>query len=227
MKRLIWFIGLFLLLLGCANAKEKYVNVISSALPKTVEVFTVTASPDSPWTKVYYGAGALISPNGHIVSCAHLFDQNTVDITIGLYDEMMYKGELLAIQPYRDLALLKIEEINTPYMMIADPRKVIVGQEVLAIGHPLGFDYTVTNGLISGMYRDFGLSYNMLQTNAAINPGNSGGPLFNLQGELVGINSRLMSPIPAFTGLGFAVSSAQIIELLAKYRDITSAVRTW
>ena len=116
---------------------------------------------------------------------------------------------------------------TTPYVNIADPRGLKVGQEVIAIGSPAGLSFSVTNGIISALYRDFNHAYNVTQSNTAINPGNSGGPLFNLKGELVGINSFFIMArpeFPVFTGLGFSVQSGQCIEFLTdaakKFKDM-------
>jgi S1-C subfamily serine protease len=131
-------------------------------------------------------------------------------------------GKLLYIQKDKDLALLKTFREGSPYVRLADTRDLRAGQEVFAIGAPLGNAFSVSNGIISALNRDE-IRYNSLQTNAAINPGNSGGPLFNLKGELVGINSFIESPLanaPVFTGLGFSVESGQILEFLASYKSL-------
>lgn len=131
-------------------------------------------------------------------------------------------GEVLHKEDGLDLALLQSNfDTPTPYARIADPRKLRVGQEVLAVGSPLGFTFSVSHGIVSALNRDDLGVYNMTQSDAFLNPGNSGGPLFNLKGDIIGINSRIVPPVPAniFTGLGFSVQSGQIVEFLTRVRN--------
>lgn len=216
MKRL-----LFLVLFACIGCtkKDRYVDVVAESLPKAVTIY-VTYSDG-----LVTGSGVYISASGHILTCAHLFtvvDSSPTSITIENFDGTEAAGELLYIKPAQDLALLKTEQTGVPFVRLADTRDLRIGQEVFAIGAPLGNNFSVSNGIISALHRDSFL-YNALQTNTAINPGNSGGPLFNLQGELVGINSFMESPVnnlPIFTGLGFAIESGQIVEFLTKFRSL-------
>jgi serine protease Do len=179
---------------------------------------TVTASTG---TVEFLGAGVFISPNGHILTCAHLFNEGKIKaINIEAYDGYVYAAEILAVDPSRDLALLKIWE-NTPhYAVLEDPRNLRVGQEVIAVGNPLALSFSVTHGILSAFNRDFDNRYDTIQSDTFLNPGNSGGPLFNLRGRLVGINSFLIPPVPLpiFTGCGFSVSPGRIIEFLTILR---------
>lgn len=170
------------------------------------------------------GAGVYITPRGHVLTCAHLFELNTINsIIIYNYDGSVSTATLLHKDESRDLALLSVDiKTSVAYAKLGDPRKLQVGQEVVAIGAPLGFDWTVTHGIISALNRDNMGVYNMIQSDAFLNPGNSGGPLFNLNGDLVGINSRISPPVnaPVFTGLGFAVDPGQIYMFLAKFKGL-------
>jgi serine protease Do len=235
------FIGLLaFLIVGCAPV-DRYVKIVDEVTPKAVMVEVkavvsqVTFTLDENGIRVeestvavrVRGSGVFISPEGHIVTCDHViaFD-NLVEVLISDYYGNTWKAEVLFTEPRLDLALLKITpDYETPYAKIADPRKIKVGQEVIAVGNPLGLDFSVTHGIISALHRDIGV-YNMNQSDAFINPGNSGGPLFNLRGELVGINSRIIPPVNAniFTGCGFSVNSGQIVEFLTRFRGIDKAI---
>ena len=239
MKRFIPLVLGAFIVAGCAR-KEVYVDVAEKAVLKTVAI-TVSAVmmittikiedrdlkiERSTQTVHIRGAGVFITPKGHIVTAAHLFWANKVgDITVCESNGDCRAAELLYKEDNRDLALIKIEGDDHPCARIADPRRLKVGQEVLAIGSPLGFDFSVTHGIISALYRDGLGVYNMTQSDAFINPGNSGGPLFNLKGELVGINSRIAPHIegPVFTGLGFSVQCGQIMEFLVRFRGLDKA----
>jgi serine protease Do len=222
MKRLIGFL-LILLCLGCANAEEKYSSIVEPMLFKTVDIEVVYNSSGMP-SRVG-GSGVFISRNGHILTCHHLFDNpgNIAGIIVSTYWKDDYFGELIYSQPRRDLALIKInEKTKTPYALLAESEDVKVGTEVLAVGSPLGLEFSVSNGIISALQRKVGIHYNLTQTNADLNPGNSGGPLFNLEGRLVGINISMLSVtrLPIFTGLGFATSVDEINKFLDQLRGI-------
>lgn len=221
MKKLA-LISLFMLA-GCDV--DKYVEVAETALPKTVMIYNRVQidTAQGSVTGTYSGAGVFVSPNGHIVTAAHLFDGVSEAITVQTYDGDYYAAEILAIER-NDLALLKIEPIEGPFRFakLANPLRLRVGQEVLAIGNPLRLDFSVSHGIISALHRDNTWVYNATQSDVMINPGNSGGPLFNMSGELVGINSFIVpvfAPLPLNTGLSFSVQSGQIIEFLTKVRQ--------
>lgn len=234
-------LGLGLFLFGCAPI-ERYVKVSDDSLPKTtmIEVKAIVTQitliidekgisiDQSTVTINVRGAGVFISPQGHILTCDHLFEFNQViDAIVIEYNGNVYKAEILFREERLDLALLKVNvDQPVPYARIADPRKLKVGQEVIAIGNPLGFDFSVSHGIISALNRDGLGVYNMTQSDTFLNPGNSGGPLFNLKGELVGINSRIVPPVRAniFTGLGFSVQSGQIVEFLTRFRGLDKSI---
>ncbi len=239
MKKLLF--SLFLATtIGC-TAKEPLVGLSKEALPKTVmirvhaviEELTLTITPDgltiekSTQAVVFAGTGVFVSPNGHILTCAHLFNEGVIGkITALTYNEHTYPVEILYQDVKRDLALVKIEETHTPFVKLAYPRSLEVGQSVFAIGYPLGYDFSVSHGVISALNRDNIGIYNATQSDTFLNPGNSGGPLFNMKGELVGINSRIIPPVdaPVFTGLGFSVSPGQILEFLTKFKKVTASL---
>lgn len=211
------------------SVSDRFVRV-AERVKDTAVTITVGVSVIDPATKQRLfgrisGSGVFISPNGHILSCAHLFRHDyRVDYVL-VHDAygIEYGAEILSVDNKNDLSLLKVDARIWNFAYLADPRTIKIGQEVVAIGAPLGFDGTVTHGIISSLTRDFGDGYyNLIQSDAAINPGNSGGPLFDLNGNLVGINVLLVTNnlTPSFSGLGFSVNSGQILEFLTKYKGL-------
>lgn len=157
------------------------------------------------------GSGVIVSNEGHIITNNHVVDQ-VDEIEVQLSDGRTKKARLVGADAQVDLAVLKIDEPNVKALKFGDSDAVQAGDFVLAIGNPFGFEETVTDGIISSKGRPnrvdgFG---DLLQTNAAINPGNSGGPLINLQGEIVGINTAIISRSGQSSGIGFAIPSNSV-----------------
>ncbi len=151
------------------------------------------------------GSGVIVSNEGHIVTNNHVVAQ-VDEIEVQLSDGRTEKARLIGADSQMDIAVLKIDNPSVKPLVLADSDSVQVGDFVLAIGNPFGFEETVTDGIISykGRASEVG---ELLQTNAAINPGNSGGPLINLRGEVVGINTAIISTSGASAGVGFAIPS--------------------
>src|SRR5213596_3719370 len=151
------------------------------------------------------GSGVIVTNEGHIITNNHVVDQ-VDEIEVQLSDGRTKKARLIGADAQVDLAVLKIDSPGVKPLLLADSDSVQVGDFVLAIGNPFGFEETVTDGIISykGRASDIG---ELLQTNAAINAGNSGGPLINLRGEVVGINTAIISTSGASAGVGFAIPS--------------------
>ena len=157
------------------------------------------------------GSGVIVTNEGHIITNNHVVDQ-VDEIEVQLSDGRTKKARLVGADSQVDLAVLKIEEPGVKPLKLADSDTVQAGDFVLAIGNPFGFEETVTDGIISSKGRPnradaFG---DLLQTNAAINPGNSGGPLINLRGEVVGINTAIISRSGGSQGIGFAIPSNNV-----------------
>ena len=163
----------------------------------------------------YWGTGIIASPDGLIVTNAHIID-GCDSAKVTLYNDESFEAKLVGVDGISDLALLKIEAEDLPAAVFGDISALAVGDEVAAIGNPLGEDFrsTLTNGIISAI--DRGLNYNgrtmsLLQTNTAINQGNSGGALFNMYGQVVGItNMKMMSYYSSIEGIGFAIPSTTV-----------------
>ena len=150
------------------------------------------------------GTGCIIDPDGIILTSSHVIS-NATDIQITIFSGEVYKGETLSVLGKdNDLALIKISPKRPlPALKLGDSEKVKVGQRVLAIGNPFGFNGTLTTGIVSRI--DY--SRNKIQTDAAINPGNSGGPIVNIKGEVIGISQSIYNPDNNISniGIGFAV----------------------
>jgi serine protease Do len=151
------------------------------------------------------GSGVIVTNEGHIITNNHVVAQ-VDEIEVQLSDGRTEKAQLIGADAQMDLAVLKIDNPSIKPLVLADSDSVQVGDFVLAIGNPFGFEETVTDGIISykGRTTDIG---ELLQTNAAINPGNSGGPLINLRGEVIGINTAIISTSGTSAGVGFAIPS--------------------
>jgi len=153
------------------------------------------------------GSGFIISKDGFILTNEHVIEGGD-EITVKLTDKREFKAKLIGTDKRTDIALIKIEPSGPlPAVKFGDPAKLKVGEWVVAIGSPFGFENTVTAGIVSGKGRtmqDANL-VPFIQTDVAINVGNSGGPLFNMRGEVVGINSRLFSPTGTYLGIAFAI----------------------
>lgn len=153
------------------------------------------------------GSGFIISEDGYVLTNAHVVSEGQVEVTVRLIDKREFKAEVIGTDARTDIALLKIDAKGLPTVKTGDAEKSRVGEWVVAMGSPFGFDNTVTAGIISAKARRL-QSENyvpFIQTDVAINPGNSGGPLFNLEGEVIGINSQIYSRSGGFMGISFAI----------------------
>lgn len=174
------------------------------------------------------GSGFLISDDGYILTNYHVV-KDADKIIVALSDRREMDAELIGTDPRSDLALLKIEAESLPFLTLADSDQLKVGEWVLAIGSPFGFDYSVTAGIVSAKGRSLRSETYVpfIQTDVAINPGNSGGPLFNLDGEVVGINSQIYTRSGGFMGLSFAIPSNTAISVVAQLRETGEVARGW
>ena len=161
------------------------------------------------------GTGVIVSPDGYIVTNNHVV-KGATDVRVTLNDRRILPAKVIGTDPLTDLAVIKIEGSNFPAVPWGDSSQLRPGQSVLAFGNPYGLRFTVTRGIVSALNRpnpeaDPSKPGQYIQTDAAINPGNSGGPLVNARGEVVGINTFLISPSGSFAGMGFAIPT-QIVQ---------------
>ena len=152
------------------------------------------------------GSGFIVSADGYILTNAHVVDDAS-EVTVKLTDKREFKAKVIGVDRRTDVALVKIDARNLPMVRIGDASKARVGEWVAAIGSPFGLENTVTAGIISAKSRSLPDENYVpfIQTDVAINPGNSGGPLFNMAGEVIGINSQIYSRTGGYMGLSFAV----------------------
>ncbi len=166
------------------------------------------------------GSGFIISGDGYILTNAHVVD-GADEITVRFTDKRDYKAKVIGADRRTDIALIKIEAGSLPVVRFGDPSKLKVGEWVVAIGAPFGFENTVTAGIVSAKGRSLPQEnfVPFIQTDVAINPGNSGGPLFNMKGEVVGINSQIYSRTGGFMGLSFAIPIDVALDIQRQLRD--------
>ncbi len=185
--------------------------------------------PQKDQKRTSLGSGVIISKDGYIVTNNHVVENADI-INVRLTNFEEYDAKIIGRDPKTDLALLKIAPKNgLPVTAFGDSDKLRVGDWVMAIGNPFGFEQTVTAGIVSGKGRSLGSGpyENFIQTDASINPGNSGGPLFNLKGEMVGINSAIYSRSGGNIGIGFAIPANMAKNVINQLKEHGAVVRGW
>jgi serine protease Do len=165
------------------------------------------------------GSGFIISQDGYILTNAHVVAE-TEDVTVRLTNKREYKAKVIGFDLRTDVALIKIDAGNLPTVHVGDPNKLEVGEWVAAIGAPFGFENSVTAGIVSAKGRSLPEETYVpfIQTDVALNPGNSGGPLFNMQGEVIGINSQIYSQTGGYMGLSFAIPMDIAMDIVTQLR---------
>ena len=175
------------------------------------------------------GSGFVLDEAGYIITNHHVVD-NATSVTVRLNDDRSFEAEVIGTDPLTDIAVLKIDAGEALQAVeLGDSDIIRVGEDVVAIGNPFGLSSTVTTGIVSAKGRNIsqGPYAEFIQTDAAINKGNSGGPLFNMEGEVVGVNSAIYSPSGGSVGLGFAVTSNIVEYIAADLRDDGQVSRGW
>ena len=187
--------------------------------------------PNQEFQQKSLGSGFIIDPAGFILTNNHVID-GADEIKVKTYADNEYIAEVVGTDPKTDLALLKIKVHKGETFQAAnfgDSDALNVGEWVIAIGNPFGLQATVTAGIVSAKWRKIGASpyEDFIQTDASINPGNSGGPLFNLRGEVVGVNSMIYSPSGGNVGIGFAIPINLASNVVQQLKDSGRVVRGW
>lgn len=177
------------------------------------------------------GSGFIISTDGYVLTNNHVVGE-AKEISVRLSDRREYDAEVVGVDPRSDLALLKIKEKGLPVVRFGQPDSLKVGEWVVAIGSPFGLDYSASTGIVSAIGRSIptarGEDYvPFIQTDVAINPGNSGGPLFNLSGEVVGINSQIYTRSGGSIGLSFAIPVSVALEVVSQLKEKGRVDRGW
>jgi len=211
--------------------KSVYTGEWSSGNPFLDEFFGLRRS--EPQVQQGFGSGVIISKDGYIVTNNHVVE-NAQEVKVILNDKREFDAKIIGTDPDTDVALLKIDAEDLPFLTYGDSEKLRLGEWVLAVGNPFNLTSTVTAGIISAVGRD-NLNMNgeasrvesFIQTDAAVNPGNSGGALVNQQGKLVGINSAIISRTGSFTGYSFAIPITivkKVVEDLKEFGEVQRAL---
>jgi S1-C subfamily serine protease len=205
-------------------------NKLVTASEKSIEsVVTITSSNSlmNSRTNNGIGSGVIFSDDGYIVTNLHILSGNNINVRLN--NGKNFSANIIGIDNNTDIAVLKIisdDKLNP--IQIADSQNIKVGDRVLAIGNPYGIGISVSNGIISATGRDYGNPYlQLIQTDAAINPGNSGGALINENGNLVGINSKIFSKTGAYQGIGFAIPSNIVVQIVSELIQYGKIRTTW
>ncbi|WP_371820357.1 Do family serine endopeptidase [Verticiella alkaliphila] len=170
------------------------------------------------------GSGFFISRDGYVLTNHHVVD-GADGIVVTLADGREFKAEVIGSDQRTDVALLKVDIKDAPVLNIGDPKTLKKGQWVLAFGSPFGLDSTVTSGIVSAIGRDTGDYLPFIQTDVAVNPGNSGGPLIDMSGNVVGINSQIVSRSGGFMGISLAIPIDEAMRVVDQLRDTGKVVR--
>jgi S1-C subfamily serine protease len=208
------------------HAEQRYTPIVDKTIGSVVKITasyvdvvedTTTKKMDLKFGSAL-GAGVIVSTTGHILTCQHVISGHPflIDVQLQGNTTAHYQATVLRRSFNRDIALLKVSSTTAFQAAKLSPAMPRVGDEVVAIGHPHDYDWSVTAGIVSGLKRE-GLAINLLQTDAAINPGNSGGPLFNMDGQIVGLNESVYA---GSNNLGFAVSVDEIRNFMEVFRGL-------
>jgi serine protease Do len=193
--------------------------------------FDFPDGPMQPRQQMGTGSGFIISEDGYILTNNHVVD-GADSVLVRMADRREFDAEVVGTDPRSDLALLRIDARKLPVLKLAERDALEVGEWVLAIGSPFGLDYSVTAGIVSAMGRSLPTESNenyvpFIQTDVAINPGNSGGPLFNLEGEVVGVNSQIFTRSGGSIGLSFAIPISVVNNVVAQLKEKGRVTRGW
>jgi serine protease Do len=193
--------------------------------------FEFRGAPPSQQERMGLGSGFIISDDGYVLTNNHVVE-GADSVVVRMSDRREFDAEIIGTDPRSDLALLRIDASDLPTLKLASDDDLEVGEWVLAIGSPFGLDYSVTAGIVSAKGRSLPTEQNenyvpFIQTDVAINPGNSGGPLFNLDGEVVGVNSQIFTRSGGSIGLSFAIPAAVARNVVDQLKENGRVTRGW
>ncbi|MEY3193920.1 MAG: hypothetical protein RIQ78_15 [Bacteroidota bacterium] len=205
-----------------------FIESAAIATPAVVNIRAVIAADNSIFggssTAGSSGSGVILSPDGYIVTNHHVVDHGT-NIKVTLADKREYNAQLVGSDASTDIALLKIEEAELPFVLFGNSDSVCVGEWVLAVGNPFNLESTVTAGIVSAKGRNINILgggasiESFIQTDAAVNPGNSGGALVNTLGELIGVNTAIITESGSYEGYSFAIPSNLVQKVIRDLRE--------
>ncbi|MCB9307794.1 MAG: Do family serine endopeptidase [Lewinellaceae bacterium] len=219
-----------------SSAPTNFIEAAEIATPSVVNIRALQESGSGIWGSSTLtgssGSGVILSPDGYIVTNHHVVERST-DIKVTLADKREYKAKLIGSDPSTDITLLKIDEGNLPFIVFGNSDSVRIGEWVLAVGNPFNLESTVTAGIISAKGRNINILgggasiESFIQTDAAVNPGNSGGALVNTVGELIGINTAIITESGSYEGYSFAVPSNLVQKVIRDLREFGQVQRAY
>lgn len=243
-RGLPWFLGFLgmaasLPVSAQALAFPDFAELVERVAPAVVNIRTNESGADAPRSPFRRpapgpspgdepprgeGSGFIISADGYVMTNAHVLE-GAQEVLVTLVDRREFKATVVGADERSDIAVLKIDGKALPVARIGDVGRLRVGEWVLAIGSPFGLESTVTAGIVSAKQRETGSDIALLQTDVAVNPGNSGGPLINTRGEVVGINSQILSPVGSYIGISFAIPIDEAMRIAQQLRQSGRVVR--
>ncbi len=201
---------------------DGFADIVEDLLPTTVNISTTQEFSNN-------GTGFIIASDGYIATSNHVIE-NANEINVTLSDGSKYKAKVVGIDKKSDLAVIKINTEKTlPFAKFGDSNKVRIGDWIIIIGNPYGLGGSVSVGIVSARGRSINgdVDRDFIQTDAAINKGNSGGPMFNIKGEVIGINTALFSPSGGNVGIGFASPASIVAPLIKQLKEQGEVLRSW
>lgn len=200
----------------------------NTPLDELIKRYQEEQQPRGPSESSAMGSGFIVSEDGYILTNNHVVE-SAEEVIVRLHDRRQLTATVVGTDPRSDVAVLKVDASELPVVSIGNSDELEVGEWVLAIGSPFGFDFSVTAGIVSATGRALpNESYvPFIQTDVAINPGNSGGPLFNLDGDVIGINSQIYSRTGSFSGLSFAIPIEMAMDVASQIRQTGGVTRGW
>jgi serine protease Do len=255
MRKIVWAVCLLLMPVVVYGQLPDFSAIVKESSPAVVKILVEAASEEAQsredieqlpeYLQRFFqfrgnqpqrprrntGSGFVVSSDGYIVTNNHVVEGAT-SVTVRFTDRREYDATVIGLDPRSDLALLKVDASDLPRLTLAKNDEIDVGEWVLAIGSPFGLDFSVTAGIVSAKGRSLptesGENYvPFLQTDVAINPGNSGGPLFNLAGDVVGVNSQIFTRSGGSIGLSFAIPSFVVANVIEQLKANGKVVRGW